>query len=71
MIKIGDNIRILETSLCPSFCDVKTAEKFIAAMQYQDFLKQEIEEVDCEIKEICMSIEKQISGDLPQYISIK
>lgn len=59
MIK-SDDIRLLETSLVPSFCDTKTAEKFISAIQYQEFLRQELIKTDVEIKQLCMSIEKQI-----------
>lgn len=60
MIK-SDDIRLLETSLIPYFCDMETAENFISALQYKDFLDQEMAKTDAEIKELCMSIEKQIS----------
>lgn len=61
MIKF-DNIRLLETSLVPYFfCDTKTAEKFISALQYQEFLRQELIKTDVEIKQLCMNIEKKIS----------
>ncbi len=33
-----DDIRLLETSLIPCSYDMETAEKFISALQYQDFL---------------------------------
>lgn len=61
----SDDIRIFETSLIPYFCDMKTAEQFISALQYKDFLDQEMAKTDAEIKELCMSIEKQISFCLP------
>lgn len=61
----SDDIRIFETSLIPYFCDTKTAEQFISALQYKDFLDQEMTKTDAEIKELCISIEKQISFCLP------
>ena len=33
-----DDIRLLETSSIPCSYDMETAEKFISALQYQDFL---------------------------------
>lgn len=57
----SDDIRIFETSLIPYFCDTKTAEKFISALQYQEFLRQELIKTDVEIKQLCMNIEKKIS----------
>ena len=57
----SDDIRIFETSLIPYFCDMKTAEQFISALQYKDFLDQEMAKTDAEIKELCMNIEKKIS----------
>mgnify|MGYP003318510051 CR=1 FL=1 len=64
MIKKSNNFQILETSLCPSpaYCDKATAEKLIAALQYQDFLKQETSKIKEEINLLCRGIEKQISN---------
>lgn len=59
MIKF-DDIRLLETSLIPCSCDTETAEKFISALQYQDFLKQETSKVEEEINLLCICIEKRI-----------
>ncbi len=42
----SDDIRIFETSLIPYFCDMKTAEQFISALQYKDFLDQEMAKTD-------------------------
>lgn len=38
---IAENIQILETSLCPPCCKKETVEKFIAALQYKNFLEKE------------------------------
>lgn len=65
MIKF-DDIRLLETSLIPYFCDTKTAEKFISALQYQEFLRKELIKTDVEIKQLCMNIEKKILYSTPQ-----
>ena len=66
MIKF-DDIRLLETSLVPYFfCDTKTAEKFISALQYQEFLRQELIKTDVEIKQLCMNTEKKILYSTPQ-----
>ena len=65
MIKF-DDIRLLETSLVPYFfCDTKTAEKFISALQYQEFLRQELIKTEAEIKQLCTNIEKKISYSTP------
>ena len=55
-----DDIRLLETSLVPYYCDTKMAEKFISALQYQDFLKQEMVKTEAEIKQISRNIEMKI-----------
>lgn len=60
-----DDIRLLETSLVPNYCDTKMAEKFISALQYQDFLKQEMVKTEAEIKQLCTNIEKKISYSTP------
>lgn len=57
---IAENIQILETSLCPPCCKKETVEKFIAALQYKNFLEKEKQKVDSEIKQLCMLIEDQI-----------
>ncbi len=57
---IAENIQILETSLCPPCCKKETVEKFIAALQYKNFLEQEQKKLDSEIKQLCMLIEDQI-----------
>lgn len=55
-----DDIRLLETSLIPCSYDMETAEKFISALQYQDFLKQEMVKTETEIKQISRNIEMKI-----------
>ncbi|MCQ2248851.1 MAG: hypothetical protein MJZ50_07535 [Treponema sp.] len=67
MIKTSNKMQILETSLCPypAYCDKATAEKLIAALQYQDFLKQEMVKTEAEIKQLCTNIEKKISYSTP------
>lgn len=57
---IAENIQILETSLCPPCCKKETVEKFIAALQYKNFLEQEQKKLDSEIKQLCMLIEDQM-----------
>ena len=57
---IAENIQILETSLCPPCCKKETVEKFIAALQYKNFLEKEQKKLDSEIKQLCMLIEDQM-----------
>ena len=57
---IAENIQILETCLCPPCCKKETVEKFIAALQYKNFLEQEQKKLDSEIKQLCMLIEDQM-----------
>ena len=57
---ITENMQILETSLWSPCCKKETVEKFIAALQYKNFLEKEKQKVDSEIKQLCMLIEDQM-----------